>query len=479
MPHGEAEPGWLFSRWRPLLVAALLTCVLALYNHSPLTYSDSGNYLDNARDLLHGHRPWFFFRPLTYGVFLVPFANPVTLWLLPVAQGLLVAAAVDLALRSASVKLSGRSLVGLFAVLSSVTSLSWFSGQIMPDIFTPILILLSFVVMWAPLSTERTPWLSLALLSFAIATHLSHFPLYGILLFGGLGARLGTDPGVRSWRRAWPLALRTGMPLAVAMLIVIAPNYVFHRQAVLSRSSSLFVLAHLVEVGAAQRYLERACPARRYALCAERAELRADTDWFLWSAAGPRARSEAAMARGDSTFLREAPLIVAGALRQEWPAVLARSLRATAKQLVTFGIHHGEHSFSAEVAAAMERLSPGAARAYRASRQANDGLPTSAATGLHYASVGGALLALLWCLPRMSGPQERPFRILVGTVVLGVVANAAILATLSTVHPRYESRVIWLVVLAGAVAVLELWDERRSRRPLAGPIHGSSRPGTL
>jgi hypothetical protein len=466
MPLGELEPKRPFGGWRPLLVAALLTCVLALYNHFPLTYSDTGNYLDNARDLLHGHRPWFFFRPLTYGIFLVPFASSVTLWLLPLAQGLLIAGVVDLALRAASVSLSGRSLVGLFAVLSSMTSLSWFSGQLMPDIFTPIVILLSFVLVWAPLSTERTPWLTLALLSFAIAAHLSHFPLYGVLLLAGSGARLATEPGARSWRRARLLALRTGGPLAAATLIVLAPNYVFHRQAVLSRSSSIFALAHLVEVGAAQRYLERVCPTRRYALCAERAELRADTDWFLWSDRGPRARSEAAMARGDSTFLREAPLIVAGTLRQEWPAVLGRSLRATAEQLVTFGIHPGEHSFSAEVAAAMERLGPGPARAYRASRQVNHALPTSAATRLHYAAVGAALLALLGCLRRLRGARHRPFRVLVATVFLGLVVNAGVVASLATVHPRYQSRVVWLVVMVGAVAALQVLEER-GRAPRA------------
>src|SRR5215213_5473389 len=101
MTHAEAQPQRRFGGWRALLVAALLTCVLALYNHFPLTYSDSGNYLDNARDLLRGHRPWFFFRPLTYGVFLMPFATPFTLWLLPVAQGFIIAAAVELALRAA------------------------------------------------------------------------------------------------------------------------------------------------------------------------------------------------------------------------------------------------------------------------------------------------------------------------------------------------------------------------------------------
>jgi hypothetical protein len=473
MPHGEAESERLFGGWRPLLVAALLTCVLALFNHFPLTYSDTGNYLDNARDIVHGHRPWFFFRPLTYGVFLVPFASSFTLWLLPVAQGFLAAGVVDLALRSAAISLSGRGLVGLFALLSSATSLSWFSGQIMPDIFTPIVILLSFVLVWSPVSGERTPWPAFALLSFAIASHLSHFPLSGVLLLAGLGARLVIDPGVRSWRRLRPLALRAGGPLAVAALVVIAPNCVFYGQPVLSRSSSIFALAHLVEDGAAQRYLDRACPARRYALCAERAGLRADVDWFLWSASGPRARSEQAMARGDSTFLREAPLIVAGTLRQEWPAVMGRSLRATARQLGTFGIHPGEHSFSASVATSMERLGPGTARAYRASRQVNHALPAGAATRLHYAVVGAALLALLWFLPQLRGPRHRPFRLLVATVFLGLVVNAGVLASLATVHPRYQARVVWLVVVLGAVAVLQVGQGRRMARPAASAPSGS------
>jgi hypothetical protein len=473
MPYGEPEPERLFGGWRPLLVAALLTCVLALYNHFPLTYPDTGNYLDNARDLVRGHRPWFFFRPLTYGVFLVPFANSFTLWLLPVAQGLLVAGVVELTLRSAGISLSGHTLVGLFAVLSLMTSLSWFSGQIMPDIFTPIVILLSFVLVWEPPSTERTPWPALALLSFAIAAHLSHFPLYGVLVLAGLGARLVTDPGMHSWHRAGLMALRAGGPLAVATLVVVAPNYVFHRQTVLSRSSSIFALAHLVEEGAAQRYLDRVCPIRRYALCAERAELRADNDWFLWGATGPRARSEQAMARGDSTFLREAPLIVAGTLRQEWPAVLGRALRDAAEQLGTFGIHPGEHSFSTSVAASMEKLGPGTGGAYRASRQVSGALPTGAATKLHYAAVAAALLLLLWSLPRLRGTRYRPFRVLVATVFLGLVVNAGVLAILSTVHPRYQSRVIWLVVLVGAVATHRALEERRPKRPPASAPSGS------
>src|SRR5437667_7818 len=61
-----------------LLPAALLTCVVALYNHFPLTYPDTGGYFENAFALAHGRAPWFFYRPLTYGAFLMPFATPLT-----------------------------------------------------------------------------------------------------------------------------------------------------------------------------------------------------------------------------------------------------------------------------------------------------------------------------------------------------------------------------------------------------------------
>ncbi|HET9041412.1 MAG TPA: hypothetical protein VFN40_14630, partial [Gemmatimonadales bacterium] len=132
--------------------------------------------------------------------------------------------------------------------------------------------------------------------------------------------------------------------------------------------------------------------------------------------------------------------------------------------------HRGEHSFSGSVAASMARLGPGISRAYRESRQANGALPVPAATGLHYAAVGAALLALLWSLPRLGGARHRPLRILVATVLLGLVANAGVIASLSTVHPRYQSRVVWLVVMLGVVATCRAGAERRARPPAASAL---------
>jgi hypothetical protein len=46
MPHGEAEPERLFGGWRSLLVAALLTCVLAL--RAPRTEVVAGPFCNFA-----------------------------------------------------------------------------------------------------------------------------------------------------------------------------------------------------------------------------------------------------------------------------------------------------------------------------------------------------------------------------------------------------------------------------------------------
>jgi hypothetical protein len=467
----EARP-WL----RRILPAALLTCAVALYNHFPLTYPDSGNYLGNAYSMAHGQEPSFFFRPLAYGLYLVPFATRYTIWLLPLAQGILVAVVVDLTLRGAAVSLSNAGFFALFAALSAFTSLPWFSGQLMPDIFTSLVILLAFVIVWG---TERQSrgeqWRVGILLTLAIASHLSHFPLYGMLLIGGLVGRALVDRESRCWGRFGPLALRAITPLVVAVGLVMGPNLYFYREPVLSRSSSLFALGHLVGDSIAQRYLERACPTRHYRLCSDQPFLRANVDWFLWSPAGTWKQHAAEMQRGDSTILREAPAIVWGALRQEWPAVISVTLRNTLAQLTTFEFQRGEHRFSNSVQETMKRLGPRILRAYGASGQVRNSLPVEAASRVLYAAVGIGLLGLLGSLPALTKRASSPVQALIATVCLGVVLNALVVVSLASVQARYQSRVIWLVPLVGAVAAGHLVGER-ARRGRQGETSRESLP---
>jgi len=455
-----SQHDWL----RRLLPAAFLTCIVALYNRFPLTYPDTANYLGNAYALAHDQAPGFFLRPLTYGLFLVPFASARTLWLIPLAQGFLVALVVDLALRSANVSLSTRGFLALFAGLSVFTSLPWASGQIMPDVFTGFVVLLSFVTLWGDEHlSSRSRWIGAGLLTFAIATHLSHLPLYGLLLAAGLGGRWVAGGVSRLWSDRLALILRGSIPLVAAAALLIFPNYWIYREPVLSRSSDLFALAHLFGNGTAHRYLERACPTRPYLLCSERAAMRADLDWFLWAPDGPLKRYESELEKANSRFRREAGAIVAGTVRQEWPTIVGKALRAGLVQLGTFRIHHGsaDHTYLASVAAAAERIGPATVRAYEASEGAHDALPVAAASRVYHVVVGLALLVIVACMPALWGPAHLPLRALIATICAGVLLNALVTASMAAVRPRYQSRVVWLLPLAAAVAAQRVLVSRR------------------
>jgi hypothetical protein len=456
------------------LIAALLTCAVALYNEFPLTYPDTGTYIANACDVLGGRQPSFFDRPLTYGLFLVPFASSYTLWLVPLAQGFLVAFAVDLTLRSVSISLSTSGFIALFAGLSTTTSLPFFSGQVMPDIFTSLVILLSFVTLWgSERLSQREQWAAGSLLAFAIASHLSHLPLYVALVVLGLLARVIVAGTPAFWSRFAPIVLRATAPLVVAVGLVMAPNYLLHGKLVLSRSADLFYLAHLVGQGLAQRYLDRACLSRHYLLCSERAGLRADTDWFLWSSKGPRKRFEADSERVYLTFLHEAHAIVYGTLRQEWPTLIRLSLSNTATQLTNIGVQPGDHRFWPGVEWAMEQL--GLAKSYRASRQVRGTIPDRAASFVQYATVVLGLLLVLGYLPALRSPAHRELRWLIATVCTGLVLNAFVLSNLAIAHTRYQSRVVWLIPLLGVLAAIGVVREHGRQLYWGNPERHRSR----
>ncbi len=447
-------------------LAAVLVASVALMNRFPLTYYDSASYLKKAYAFTHAARPLslhiedyrsfqphdgtpfsnpFFYRPAPYTLFLVPFADPATLWALPFVQGLLAAFVVVLALRAAGVTLSTLAFVLLFAGLSACTSLPWFAAQVMPDLFTGLLVLLTYATLWG--EGRLSPQLrraAAALLTLALATHLSHLPLYCGLLAIGVACRVVIE---RVPIDVGDVMLRAMTPLLVAVTALVGCNFLFTRKPVLSESSALFYLARLVGDGTAQRYLDRVCPARGYLLCDERGKLPSDSDAFLWSPSGAWSKYQ-----NDPRFLAEAGPIVRGTLWQEWPAEIAAAVRNATKQLGRVSTDLDLHQSDAQVRPMMARLGAPTLAAYDASLQARHALPLTAAGEVQVWVVVLSLMALLVTVPYGAAQGGRAAG-LVWMTLAGVLLNAAVMGALSSVHDRYESRVIWLVPLA-AFAVL-------------------------
>jgi hypothetical protein len=138
---------------------------------------------------------------------------------------------------------------------------------------------------------------------------------------------------------------------------------------------------------------------------------------------------------------------VRGTLRQEWPAQIAASLRNTAIQLGSIRTDLDLHESDGQVRPLMALFGAPTLAGYEASLQARRELPLERAGEVQVWAVLVSLALLVgfapWGLAERGGAGG-----LLWMTLSGVVLNAAVVGTLSSVHDRYESRVIWLVPLA-------------------------------
>jgi hypothetical protein len=174
--------------------AAALLLWPAAWNGYPIVFADTGTYLGQA---IHRFAGWD--RPVFYSLFMLPLHATVTVWPVIVVQAVLAAWVLWLVCRVLLPRVSRIAFVGGAAVLAVVTWLPWIVSELMPDVFTPLLILVICLLTRVPERLSRRECVGLAgLAAFMIACQQSSLPLACVLL---------AVPGV--WSRSFS---RNGRP---------------------------------------------------------------------------------------------------------------------------------------------------------------------------------------------------------------------------------------------------------------------------
>ncbi len=245
----------------------------ALWNGYPLVYSDTSAYLASGFLL---ETP--IDRPITYGLFLrVCSFNGASLWWVVVAQAMLLAYAMGLALRGVGVE---RPWVrsAIIAAVGITTGASFIAGQLITDVFTPILFLVLFVLLsgQALTRTQRGTTYALFLLSYAM--HMSHIAVLALVLIAFVARRLWFHRrALRSlaWR-----PLFTMLALAVVGTVAMGPS--------LAKSKNSYFAARMAESGVLQRYLQKYCATEHLRLCDRAGAIPRSADAFLWAEDSPQ-----------------------------------------------------------------------------------------------------------------------------------------------------------------------------------------------
>jgi hypothetical protein len=348
-------------------------------------------------------------------------------------------------------------VLALFLVFG--TSLPWFVGWVMADIFTPLMIIALALLCFADDKLSRLSEIMLvSLLAAALAFHQANLPVALWLLPGlGLCALLG-------WRPSGPflrglLASSVGLTLGIAALLVM--NLLFGRIG-LSNSGSLFLLARMLEDGTAISYLEQACPRQHFVICAELNELKSYNTlnpspkgclscYFLWN--GPLERLG-----GFPAEEAEASAIVRGTLFTNGPAQLRAAIDNGWRQFVLFstGAELNSYSDGEYVSTAIwDRFGSAVYRNYRHSKQIRGVLDFFLINRVHTTVIIACSFLLIVFLIS-TGIKARPRSFYATIVMIALVTgNAFTLGALSGPSDRYQGRVIWLIPLLAACFVLE------------------------
>jgi hypothetical protein len=429
----------------PILLAAALLLWPALWNGYPLVFADTGTYLSQAIERYLG---WD--RPVFYSLFMFPLHMTATTWPVIVAQALLVAHTLHLVQRKLCPTISSWWLLPGVGFLAIATSLPWYASQLMPDLFTSLLVLVMALLVFVPerLSRAERVWL-VAFAAFMIAAHQSHIPLALGLLLVLLPLRRWLGAAKPLGRRGVSAALA---PPVLAMMALIAVNVAGFGRVSLSPYGNVFVLARVIYDGPGLNALHRECPRAGWRLCAFADRFPANSDDFLWGGDSP-----VIAAGGAKRVSAEANAIIVAALTAEPGIELRAFLTNALQQLAHFSTGDGLEPWPGTVTPRLERDFPGSEFAtYAAARQTQGKLTVPAwMQALH---IVVAIVGVTICCAALPVALRRR-NIAAGfaaAALLALLGNAMITGGLSATRDRYQSRIMWLPVMVAMLMTTSL-----------------------
>jgi hypothetical protein len=449
--------GHAMRRIPVVLLGAFLLCWPAIYNHYPLLYPDSISYLGDGHSIAYSlfvrRIPNFSgMRSEIYSVGIFPWHWNITPWGVVALQALTMAAVLWLVVRSILPRNTGFYFLGLIALLSLLTSVSWYVSLIMPDGFGAALYLCIYLLVFARETLSGLEHWAVAVIAWwSVTAHATH-----LLLAAGICLLLAVLLGFR-----WRPMLRRGRAVGEVALVVllaagaqVALHAYLYGEASLNGNRPPYLMARVIADGPGRLYLQQHCGQLHWAICDRVRDLPDNDDEFLWADGGvwPSA-SPAAQAR----LLEEEMPLVRATLRAYPREQIAASGRNFWQQLSDFGVDDFDNNTWME--GALDQVMPGAHAKYLRSRQAHDAVPSRLFTEVQWWVVMASALVVVASMPWLW--RRGPTRLVGLTMILvpTIVANALVTAVLSTIDSRYQSRVIWLVPLLAGLLAMKAVDE--------------------
>jgi hypothetical protein len=435
----------------------------AIMNHFPMVYSDSGTYIAAA---FTKHLPVD--RPIGYSVFLLATSLHVSVWLTIIAQALIVFYVLFIYMRDILNKNNPVLWTSFIIILLSfLTALPNFTSQLMPDFFTGLTILSVGYILFKKTSKKTTEIILSLIFVISVIGHFSNLLLSIILIILVL---------LIHWIfRKWLLFNPRGIKLSViwivfSFLLIRSINLSYGSGFAMARAGNVMPMARMIEMGIVKDYLDENCDKKNYSLCAYKDSLPKQAFVFLWD-------FNSAFYKGGCTKFGWGDCWIEkndeyGNLMMHIlskPKFFTRYLKevmvGTSNQLLDFDagalnpMQTGTPPYGG-----METVFPKELEAYKKAKQYTHSLEFNVENKIQKIVVAGsfALLILLLILPSVGKRIRKRFGSLILIVFCGILFNAMICASLSSVVNRYQGRVIWLLPFVIFMMLFAIIEKKNS-----------------
>jgi hypothetical protein len=437
-----------------VLAGTLLLCLPALWNGFPLVYSDTGAYLATA---FEGSVPLA--RPTGYGLFIRYTALGGCIWLPLVAQSMLFAALV---LRTVRVVVPSNAIIGYvlgMVAVAGLTGMSWYASQLMPDVFTGLVVLGFFLILFdAELGLLGKVAIACGLFIFSFS-HYSH----AALLLGLAGTMLAFAGLQRLRKRKIPFAfLRIVWALVPAIFAVLSFYYVNYSNGFgwrMTRASHVFTMARLAETGLLREYLHTSCPEKQWSLCPYADSLPATAAEFIWEDDSPFKKTGywENSREGYDSLLNDF-----FGRKQFLKGYMKEAAKAGYAQLFALSVGEGitPYNETSSPYKFFARAKPEDVPAYLASQQFQREFSFEWEKKALWMTMLLSLLLMVGIVIVKGRANSATIIWLTALSLLSYLANAILTGALANVYSRLQSRIAWLIPFVACLFIVALFRRR-------------------
>lgn len=394
-------------------------------------------------------------RSVYYGAFLYLTDLIAGLWLAVVVQAFVAALCLYLTVRrfSSASRQPVAAFLGLTALLSVASALAFFTGYLMPDLFTGLGVLAAAHLLCRspPLSRgEKASWFGL--LCWSALTHSSNILILLILVVAMLiGRAVVNGPRLR------------GVGLVTCAIAIGIAGEALFALSVRSFTGDApvrppFLTARVIADGPGLAYLQHTCPTSGFALCNHMQGLSRNSDDILWNESPKQGVFSAVGNDEKRRIAREEPRFLLAVLEDRPFDVLSSSAGAVWQQARKWGLQ--EFNMPAVTGSDSDKVPPRIANELAGSRAESRSMPVAVTAVLSLAASLVSVALLLWTVGRRS--TDANLRLFLAALLVGIAADLIVCGAISTPHDRYSMRVFWLLPLGAFVALLSARVRKRA-----------------